>query len=239
MLKNEARVTKFGQNFLMLKFIPSIIFLLLFLMDTLQAQQITRGPYLQMGTPTSMMVRWRTDVAVVGKVNFGSDTASLQYSVEESAATTEHIIEVTGLNPGTVYHYNIGTLSSVLLEGNSDMYFKTSPPPGSHQRVRIWAIGDFGNASPGQINVMNSYMNYTGSIHTDAWIWLGDNAYGDGTQQEYQDKVFNIYTGPFRKIVAWPAPGNHDYGSIDFSNNGPYYDIFSLPTNGEAGGEPS
>jgi len=70
-------------------------------------------------------------------------------------------------------------------------------------------------------------------------MWTGDNAYGDGTQQQYQTEVFNIYIAPFRKIVAWPCPGNHDYGSVDLNNNEPYFDIFTLPTNGEAGGMPS
>src|SRR5206468_3696432 len=32
---------------------------------------VTRGPYLQLGTPTSIVVRWRTSAPVVGRVQFG------------------------------------------------------------------------------------------------------------------------------------------------------------------------
>lgn len=213
--------------------------ILLFTSGLLCAQQVTRGPYLQLGTPSGMTIRWRTDVAVVGKVNFGTALSTLDNSVSGGAATTEHILQIDGLQPATIYYYDIGTASSILLAANADMYFKTSPSPGTAQPIRVWVIGDFGNASQGQLDVLQSYLNYSGSTHTDVWLWTGDNAYGDGTQQEYQTKVFDIYTAPFKKMVAWPCPGNHDYGSIDISNNGPYFDIFTLPENGEAGGVPS
>ncbi len=218
-------------------FLLAVVFL--FARLSLDAQQVTRGPYLQKGTPSSMVIRWRTDVAATGKVNFGTTLSAFDNSVSETTATTEHMLEINGLSANTIYYYDIGTTSSVLLPANAGMYFKTSPPPGTVQPIRAWVIGDFGNASQGQIDVMNSYANYTGNTHTDVWLWLGDNAYGDGTQQEYQTKVFDIYVSPFKKMVAWPAPGNHDYGSVDISNNGPYFDIFTLPTNGEAGGVPS
>jgi hypothetical protein len=34
-----------------------------------QTTQLIRGPYLQMGTPESMIVRWRTDVAAASIIN--------------------------------------------------------------------------------------------------------------------------------------------------------------------------
>src|SRR4029453_9609405 len=43
-----------------------------------------------------------------------------------------------------------------------------------------------------------------------------------------------------RKTVLWPAYGNHDgRGSDSATNTGPYYDMFTLPKQGEAGGMPS
>jgi Carbohydrate binding module (family 6)/Calcineurin-like phosphoesterase len=40
-----------------------------------------------------------------------------------------------------------------------------------------------------------------------------------------------------RKTVLWPAYGNHDgYGSDAATNTGPYYNMFTLPKQGEAGG---
>jgi hypothetical protein len=41
------------------------------------AQQVVRGPYLQQGTPNSVVVRWRTDVPTDTAVKFGLDPAKL------------------------------------------------------------------------------------------------------------------------------------------------------------------
>jgi len=49
--------------------------------------------------------------------------------------------------------------------------------------------------------------------------------------------VFDMYPEVLRKSVLWPTLGNHDGHSADSSTQtGPYYDIFTLPTNAEAGG---
>src|SRR5438046_1181170 len=43
----------------------------------LYAQTVVRGPYLQLGTPSSVIVRWRTDVATTGRVHYGNDAGNL------------------------------------------------------------------------------------------------------------------------------------------------------------------
>ena len=77
-------------------------------------------------------------------------------------------------------------------------------------------------------------------ITSDAWILLGDNAYNNGTDAEYQTNFFNIYQNSLTKNhVLWPAPGNHDYAQSAARQADhliPYYDMFTLPKNGEAGG---
>src|SRR3989449_4967564 len=46
-----------------------------------------------------------------------------------------------------------------------------------------------------------------------------------------------MYHMVLRNTVLWPTFGNHDAHSADStSQSGPYYDIFTLPKNGEAGG---
>jgi len=200
---------------------------------------LVRGPYLNSGTPESMVIRWRTTEAEVGEIRFGTDAANLSQTFTEDAATTEHELRVTGLDPATVYHYTIGTDGNGYHTADGSYYFKTSPVPGSTAPMRMWVIGDFGNGSQGQRAVRNAYMDNFTSTHTDLWLWLGDNAYGDGTDEEYQTKNFEVYPEAMRNMVIWPCPGNHDYGSIDLTDNGPYYDIFTMPRNGEAGGVPS
>src|SRR6185369_16850295 len=76
-----------------------------------------------------------------------------------------------------------------------------------------------------------------GGISPDLWLMLGDNAYNSGTDAEYQVGVFDVYQTPLRSSVLWPTLGNHDGVSADSATqSGPYYDIFSLPAGGEAGG---
>jgi hypothetical protein len=66
---------------------------------------------------------------------------------------------------------------------------------------------------------------------------LGDNAYSTGTDAEYQIAVFDMYRDMLRKSVVWPTLGNHDAGSAaSVTQSGTYYDIFTLPTLGQAGG---
>ena len=77
----------------------------------------------------------------------------------------------------------------------------------------------------------------TGSRHTDGWLMLGDNAYSNGSDAEYQVAVFDIYRDILKKSVVWPTLGNHDAGSAaSVTQSGAYYDMFTLPTLGQAGG---
>lgn len=219
---------------LLLVFCTTVIGVSAFAQSTL-----VRGPYLNIGTPESMVVRWRTTGSEVGQVVYGTDMNNLSDTINEPSGTTEHEVNITGLAADTKYFYSIGVNGAAYTTSTPDYYFKTSPEHGTEQPIRIWAIGDFGNGSQAQLDVKTGYTENFGDVHTDVWLWLGDNAYGDGTDQEYQEKVFEVYPEVLRNSVVWPCPGNHDYGSIDIFNNGPYYDILTLPTNGESGGVPS
>jgi hypothetical protein len=68
---------------------------------------------------------------------------------------------------------------------------------------------------------------------------LGDNAYEVGTDDEYQGRVFDVYSAILPRVPLWSTIGNHDAGQPDPDGHIPYLDIFTLPTQGEAGGVPS
>jgi len=200
---------------------------------------VVRGPYLQIATPTSMIVRWRTDVPCDARVNYDLTPSAFQQTASSPSWGTEHIVEINGLSPWTTFYYNIGSNTNVLF-GDPDMYFRTNPLPGSEQSYRFWVIGDAGEVSTGQRLARDAYYNYNGAPHADAWIMLGDNAYAGGFDSEYQNAVFdNMYDQLLMNTPLFPAPGNHDYNNNPLSSNPPYYDIFSMPTQGESGGIPS
>ena len=205
-------------------------------LENVHAQTVTRGPYLQTGTPTSVIVRWRTDTAVNSRVQYGTDELNLNLTVDDLTSTTEHEIELTGLSPNTVYYYSIGTTTATLAS-DSSYFFETNPADGTRQASRIWIIGDSGTADQDVMDVRDAYENYTGATHTNLWVMLGDNAYNVGNDSEYQSAVFDIFPEMLRKSVLWPAFGNHDGLSAESpTESGPFYDIFSLPRNAESGG---
>ncbi|HNS12659.1 MAG TPA: fibronectin type III domain-containing protein [Bacteroidia bacterium] len=200
---------------------------------------LTRGPYLQQSTESSIFIRWRTNIPCDSKIDFGTDPLHLNLSTTSTTQTTEHVVQLINLNKNTKYYYAIGS-SGTKLQGDLENYFVTNPHVGSTDSVRIWVIGDFGRSSTAQRLVRDSYEAYTGTKHTNLWLWLGDNAYNDGTDSEYQTKVFDEYPKQFKKWVTWPTSGNHDLHSANSNNlTGPYYDNFTMPMHGEAGGVPS
>lgn len=206
------------------------------------AQQIVRGPYLQIGTPDSIVVRWRTDAPTDSAVQFGLEPGKLDKTVATKWKTTEHVVALQGLTPSTKYHYAIGNAEKTLGGAGGAGHFVTSPPHGTRQPIRTWVIGDAGTASAKdneglQAQVRDAYYKHTGTRHTDLWLMLGDNAYSTGTDAEYQIAVFDMYRDILRKSVTWPTLGNHDAGSAaSITQSGVYYDIFTLPTRGQAGG---
>ena len=205
-----------------------------------EAQTLVRGPYLQSGTSSSVIVKWRSDEATDSVVHYGLAPDSLTLSATNSTSTTEHAVQLTGLSADVKVFYSVGTSSVTLAGGDSDHFVVTAPDPGTAKPTRIWVIGDSGTADNNARAVRDAFLNFTESRHPDLWIMLGDNAYHDGTDNEYRKAVFNTYPQVLPRTVLWPTLGNHDgYTADSTTESGPYYDIFSLPRNGEAGGVPS
>lgn len=202
---------------------------------------IVKGPYLQVGTQNSMIVKWESNVSSDSKVMFGTSPASLTTVVTNTANVISHLVQLSGLTPYTKYYYSIGTTTATM-QGDSANYFLTSPIPGTPGKYRFWVIGDCGNASTNQINCKNQYKAFNGNNNvTNGWLTLGDNAYSNGSDANFNQEFFGIYQNDVMKnIPLWPVPGNHDYNNgASTATTNPYFGFFSTPTNGEAGGVPS
>jgi hypothetical protein len=198
---------------------------------------VTRGPYLQIGTPNSTVVRWRTNVATNSRVSVGTTQGSLTSDFDNATLTTEHEVTVSGLSPFTKYFYSVGTTSQTLAGNDANHFFISSPNGGTSVPTRIWVLGDSGTADANAQAVRNAYLNFTPTIATNLWLMLGDNAYENGTDSEYQVAVFDLYPTILRQSVLWPTIGNHDTAqSSNPPASLPYFAMFTLPTNAEAGG---
>jgi len=205
---------------------------------TLPPGTLVRGPYLQSGTTTNILVRWRTAGEVESRVQFGLSENALDWEVRAPTGTTEHAVTLTNLAPNTRYYYTIGTGEDTLA-GGADYFFLTAPLAG--KPTRLWAMGDSGTAAVGgqAVQMRDAYYAYAGSRYTDVWLLLGDNAYYSGTDEEYQAAIFDVFQPTLRQTVAWSTLGNHETYGPQIDGQFAYFHIFSMPTAGEGGGVPS
>ncbi len=225
-----------------------MIFVFATVFSTALAQTVTRGPYLQFPTSSSMKVKWRTDAAHTGRVYFGSSVGNVMDNfLDESSSGTDHTVNLTGLNPNTEYYYAISDGTTMLAGADENHRFTTSPTIGTVQPINVWAIGDFGKGNSKQMQVKDAFLNHVGDEMPDFWLFLGDNAYDTGMDSEYSQNVFGEtygYWEIFPRLPFMATPGNHDYFSVvnlaigadPTTHDGPYYDVVDVPTNGEIGG---
>lgn len=204
---------------------------------------VIRGPYLQQSTENSIIVRWRTDQASDSEVKIGLNASNLLPSSPgpDLSLVTDHEVLIQNLSPNTTYFYSVGSTGQTLAGGDDSYFFETAPSVGSPEPTRLWVLGDSGTADGNAIAVRDAYLDLADpNGKADLLLMLGDNAYNRGRDREYQNAVFDTYPSVLRNTVLWPTLGNHDGRTADSSTQtGPYYDIFSLPKNAEAGGSAS
>lgn len=146
---------------------------------------------------------------------------------------------LANLRPSTRYYYGVFDGSRRLTPADSSYSFATPPPPGTRRPIRFSVIGDSGTGRLPQYQVREAMLEQarrTGQP-LDFWIHVGDMAYGDGRDMEFQSRMFEPYQAFMRNTVCWPTMGNHEgHTSRGSTGVGPYYDGYVLPTRGEAGG---
>ena len=209
---------------------------------------LTRGPYLLNGTTNGALVRWCSSLATDGYVRYGTNINDLSSGAAELTVKTNHIVQLTGLQPNTTYYYSVGTSNSTIA-AQTNFFFVTPPPIGTPQKTRIWVLGDAGTSgnatgssgNASQIAVRNAYNTYAATnARADLILMLGDNAYNTGSDAEYQKGVFAIYTNNFCNTFTYACVGNHDTAqSTTASESIPMFNWFTTPKNGEVGGLPT
>ncbi len=206
--------------------------------------QLVIGPYLQSGTLSNLIVRWRTSQLTNSIVRFGLAPETLTWSITNEPLVTNHVLTMTNLAPDTKYFYAVGAAETNFASG-SNYFFITAPT--TQRPTRIWVVGDSGTANQPIVaaaqdpfGMRNAYYAYSSNRYTDLFLMLGDNAYGafggppDGSDESYSTNVFGLFPEMLRETVVWSTIGNHDA-----VNTATYQDIFSFPQNAEAGGVPS
>lgn len=196
---------------------------------------LTRGPYLQESSPSSLVVRWRTSLPVRSVVRYGLNPGQLRLQAGSAMRGTDHAVLMSGLSPGTRYYYKVA--ASPWGRGGEVQSFVTPPQTGSAAEVRVWVLGDSGTADETQEAVRDAFSQFSSGHPADLCLMLGDNAYREGTEAQYQEALFDFYPDLLSHTTLWTALGNHDARSADAeTQSGVYFDLFNLPSQGQCGG---
>jgi hypothetical protein len=184
---------------------------------------LSRGPYLQMGTPTSIVVRWRTADPTASWVHYGTNSGNLNLSTGAAVLTNEHQVLLTGLRPDKRYFYAVGMADKTLASG-PEYSFLTAPTHGKPTRILV--TSDMQDENPRLLPALAQFAN--GRV-PDLWLTTGDT--GGDSDADFQRNLFNSYADLLQQTVIWPCMGNHDSGLLP-----EFLDTFTLPTQGEASG---
>ncbi len=180
--------------------------------------RLLRWPYVTNVTPTTASVQWGLALGTTGEIVWGEDDTF----GETAAVTTAPVDLITnpltlqtaalsGLKPGRGYCYKL-LVDGVDLTG--PMAFHTAPPLSTTEPVSFLVMGDYGGGVESKAGeVLTEILKHTEEF--DFWVTTGDNVYGSGTWQEWEDNQFTFYRQLLRRGISyWPVPGNHDYGSV-------------------------
>ncbi len=204
--------------------------------NTSATPALVRDPYLQMASSTGMTIAWRTDMLSDSVVSYGLAPGALTQSVTINESVRDHAVRITGLQPATKYYYSVGTTAGAIPPGLNPLVFTTSPSPGSAVPFTFWFFADSGVATPTQAATRDAMLASIGGM-PDLILPGGDLAYIFGGDCEYTDAFFKPYAAILSQTPSWPSIGSHEILNASASaQTGPYFDAFSLPTLGEAGG---
>lgn len=191
------------------------------------AEAATTRLFLQQVSDTGAIVKWRGDAE---KLCVGTDMKQLSREVKAMVTAGEHKEAlITGLAPDRTYYYSVGGASTAPV----NQYFKTSPLPGSlpaDGNTRIWIVGDSGSGTDEDSgnagkaaavrDGMLKYVSKHGGEAIDMFLMLGDNAYLNGSDANYQQGVFDLHKDFLKNTAMWSTIGNHEMGTarIDYCN---------------------
>ncbi len=187
--------------------------------------------FLQQVSSSRAIVKWRGEArqACVAKTMRALSRRKKAHCVQAHATAGDHQEALfTDLERDTRYFYSVGGLT------DPGQWFQTAPATGdapSDGNIRIWLIGDSGTASevdpqtgeythPGEAAaVYSGYQAFSAQQDdepTDLFILLGDNAYLEGTDAQWQESVFDVYPALLKQAAVWPTIGNHEMGAGTF-----------------------
>ena len=169
----------------------------------LLAPLLTRGPVLLGASADSVYVSWETsDKQAGGSVHYGLSTA-YGITITDPAYTQHHHVQLTGLLPGTTYHYGIDSDAAA-----EDSVFHTAPVGPVGTPIKFIVYGDNRSNAVDHQKVVDSIRNEAGIaflLHT------GDMAQNyPFSGQDQWDQFFSVEHDLLRSNPFFPTVGNHE-----------------------------
>jgi hypothetical protein len=208
---------------LFLPWLPALALLLVPACSPRGPAVFDRAPYLQSLTATSVTIVSQSAEEAASRLRLGRNL-SFERQLEAPAPSYDHVFAVGGLEPDTLYHYQVEHIGR---EAFAVASFRTLPLPGGELRVAV--IGDSGTLSEAQIAIAALLEELAPPL----LLHTGDVAYPSGTPGNYQRKFFEVYERLLASTCVYPALGNHD---VRVSPRA-WRDVFHLPAPTAAGGE--
>lgn len=178
--------------------------------------KIARGPFSSRVTGSSAVISWWTNEPTSGSVTIGGRTVT-----DPAGPTRHHEISVTGLQPGTGYHYAV-TSAGATASGT----FRTAARPG--ETFTFAMIGDFGGGGPGARENAASIK----AAGTDFLQTVGDNVYPTSglpdpdfatTYSDFDQRFFKPFGPTVKEQAFFAANGNKEY-----YGDGQWWDAFPM-----------
>lgn len=178
---------------------------------------ITKGPYIQHTTPTSVVIMWETEHATSSRVDFALSTP-WPGSVASLKPVEIHEMKLCALLPDTLYSYAVGSEKTL----SPEYTFHTAPE--TPRSFRFAAYGDSRSYPLTHHAVVQAIMNSDPEfvLHTGDLVGYGDQ------REAWGPEVFEPAQELMAHIPYFPVLGNHEYWSNGRSWFSSY---FSLPHN--------
>ena len=164
------------------------------------AQKITRGPYLQWVTASSIHVVWDQDKASAAEVRYGL-TKTYTGKAASKSTGTHHEVKITGLKENTTYYYAVYQGAT---KASADLTLPTAVKTGT--AFRFVVLGDTRSDKTSHTSVVTAI-----ALEKDVRFYLntGDLVSSGEIQAEW-DEFFKIEKLLMSHIPLYPVIGNHD-----------------------------
>jgi MYXO-CTERM domain-containing protein len=167
-----------------------------------QIHQSWQGP-----TDSTITIAWRSTTAG-GTVEYGASTGYGKSVTAKSVAyggSTLHIAELTGLTPGTAYHYRCGSSG----DWSADQTFATAPKAGTPFRFAAYGDSRSDDTIRGQVMAAVKAVKPAFSIHDGDFVT-------DGNDQTLWDEWFGTMQPLLSITPLMGVLGNHENNSPKF-----------------------